>query len=315
MRAGACGDGQEPRRASPFSDAPAAVQPEDAAPYCRWVGKRLPTLQEWQWAARGRDEGRKHPWGDSPPDFDRVCAVDGAHERGADRASLESGDPRIREVRSEGAWYGLWRRVADARGVRPLGESRDGLRDLIGNMREVVRASSDEGAGLITVGGSFRNYLSDHSEIVLTEGDEDEGLREFHERAMAALTVEGATIEGFEMRGDYGRLGIRCAADVPHSEAKLPRPVFSGGGLRAEQLRGLRRHADAQTLCRSSKLDEHEWTLPTAKMLDAIFADKDDLPVPYWTAGGGTWHGNGSVKPNAASTATARGLCVTIEAT
>ena len=138
LKAGACTKPVDDPRAYTI-DAPGAgdlpingVSRDQAAQYCAWAGKRLPTGEEWVWAARGQHEARPYPWGSEPPSCDRLHLVQLAD---AERLGCAPGGraPGIAPV-----------------GSRPAGASRDGLLDMAGNVGEWT--SSDKGPGVALIG-------------------------------------------------------------------------------------------------------------------------------------------------------------------
>lgn len=104
------------------------VSVNDALKYARWVGKQLPTEEQWEKACRGSDD-RIYPWGDEPVSDSRACF-------GRDPA--------------EGS--------TDPVNTRPEGQSPYGVQDLLGNAWEwTATTDSDPETVHIIKGGCYND--------------------------------------------------------------------------------------------------------------------------------------------------------------
>jgi formylglycine-generating enzyme required for sulfatase activity len=174
----------------------------DAAAYCAWQGKRLPSEAEWEYAMRAGRASSRYPWGDSPL---RAPGVYGLN--------FWQGESHRQNLRADGYVY--------VSPVRAFAANRWGIYDPVGNVWQWTadRYESDTYARLALGPAADRRNPSGPA------AGRDPGSSSVIKRVVrggswwcGACTCEG---NGLHYRGKsaedaaYNNIGFRCAADLP----------------------------------------------------------------------------------------------------
>jgi formylglycine-generating enzyme required for sulfatase activity len=185
VRAGSCSAPKQP----PFNKRQAVQQTgqypvaglvwRQARDYCRWAGKRLPTYDEWERAARG-PKLTMYPWGNSEPTANNV-----------DLVRLDERSLGLRPVCT-----------------KPLGNSPEGLCDMVDNAPEYVGTGS-------TMSSTGALGIRD----IATAADEAATGKIVVGRVGTQSPREACEFSLTADESPSGFIGFRCAREAPEGTA------------------------------------------------------------------------------------------------
>lgn len=207
LHADQCNFGKPGRERHPMN----CISYHQAARYCAASGTRLPREAEWEFAARGPGSLR-FPWGEAEPTRDHMNACGKECERWHAEVGLSRELQGLMYEEDDG--YSGSAPV----GSFPLGSTRDGVMDLVGNVFEWTAGgyyAYDKQARTNPAGPSNADSY------VIRGGNFNSGITEFSNPALR-----------FAMHADsYSHgVGFRCAADL-HTSATAPSSSHAPGNL------------------------------------------------------------------------------------
>lgn len=159
------------------------LERSQASAVCAWLGGRLPSEAEWEYAAKGPTAHRKYPWGDAP---EPTCANDTAVLRGSSDGC------------GTGGTWGV--------GQKASGASAVGALDMAGNVWEWVEDCWHTSyAGAPTDGSAWTAGCADPALGVIRGGS----------FSNTANSLRAAYRRDFTRTARNPYVGVRCVRPIP----------------------------------------------------------------------------------------------------